>query len=371
MPGATDKLDAADWFRSLRSVHGDRPQSLKEAGPCSDEDVTFALVIMVAVGSLAAATAAEPKEADKAKNSPKELTVDLGKGVKLEMVLIPAGEFLMGSPDSDKDADSDEKPQHRVRITKPFYLGKYLVTQEQWEAVMGNNPSDFKGPKNPVEQVSWDDCQKFPRQAQREVGLCGRASSSCPPRPNGNMPAVRGARPILLWGRWGQLGEYAWYRRTRTARRILLARRSRTPGGCTTCTGTCGSGARIGSMTATMRSRHWMIRLGLQQARSACTAAVAGVMIFGTAARRVAAAAIRSSGKVTKDSAYPKLRRTSEPAPASPAPAPCSAASEVRGPPGPPTLPLYYCLGTRGVRATPSCMPCCGESSLHRLISCP
>ena len=95
------------------------------------------------------------------KEPPKELTVDLGKGVKLEMVLIPAGEFLMGSPDSDKDAQSWEKPQHRVRITKPFYLGKYLVTQEQWEAVMGNNPSQFKGPKNPVEQVSWDDCQKF------------------------------------------------------------------------------------------------------------------------------------------------------------------------------------------------------------------
>ena len=64
-----------------------------------------ALVVLVALGSLAAATAAEPKEADsKAKSPPKELTVDLGKGIKLEMVLIPAGEFLMGSPDSDKDA---------------------------------------------------------------------------------------------------------------------------------------------------------------------------------------------------------------------------------------------------------------------------
>ena len=48
-----------------------------------------------------------------------------------------------------------------MRITQPFYLGKYLVTQEQWEAVMGNNPSQFKGPKNPVEQVSTEDCQKF------------------------------------------------------------------------------------------------------------------------------------------------------------------------------------------------------------------
>ena len=91
----------------------------------------------------------------------KEIALDLGSGVKLDMLLIPAGEFLMGSPDSDKDAKPDEKPQHRVRITKPFYLGKYKVTQEQWEAVMGDNPSMFKGPKNPVECVSWDDCQKF------------------------------------------------------------------------------------------------------------------------------------------------------------------------------------------------------------------
>ena len=73
--------------------------------------------------------AKEPKEAvSKAKSPPKELTVDLGGGVKLELVRIPAGEFLMGSPDSEKDGASDEKPQHKVRITKPFYLGKCLVT---------------------------------------------------------------------------------------------------------------------------------------------------------------------------------------------------------------------------------------------------
>ncbi len=95
------------------------------------------------------------------KEPAKTLAVDLGGRVKMEMILIPAGEFLMGSPDSDKDARADEHPQHRVRITKPFYLGKYLVTQEQWEAVMGSNPSNRKSPKNPVEQVSWGDCQKF------------------------------------------------------------------------------------------------------------------------------------------------------------------------------------------------------------------
>jgi len=107
------------------------------------------------------ATTQETDGGSKTQTLVKELSVDLGKGVKLEMVLIPAGEFLMGSPDSDKVANGNQSPQHRVRITKPFYLGKYKVTQEQWEVVMGSNPSKFKGPKNPVATVSWDDCQQF------------------------------------------------------------------------------------------------------------------------------------------------------------------------------------------------------------------
>ena len=92
-----------------------------------------------------------------------------------------------------------EKPQHRVRITKPFYLGKYLVTQEQWEAVMGNNPSHFKGPKNPVEQVSWDDCQQFLGKLNAKSAL-GEGSSSCPAKPSGNMPAGREARRDIAFG---------------------------------------------------------------------------------------------------------------------------------------------------------------------------
>jgi len=85
---------------------------------------------------------------------------DLGNGVSLEMILIPAGNFKMGSPASEKGR-YDNETQHEVTLTKPFYMGKYEVTQEQWEAVMGKNPSYSKNVKNPVTGVSWDDCQEF------------------------------------------------------------------------------------------------------------------------------------------------------------------------------------------------------------------
>jgi formylglycine-generating enzyme required for sulfatase activity len=71
---------------------------------------------------------------------------------------IPAGEFKMGS----ENGLDGEKPVHKVKITKPFEIGRYEVTQEQWQDVMGNNPSKFQGEAHlPVERVSWEDVQKF------------------------------------------------------------------------------------------------------------------------------------------------------------------------------------------------------------------
>jgi len=79
----------------------------------------------------------------------------------IEMAFIPAGEFKMGAD----SAYNNEKPVHGVRLTKPFYLGKYEVTQGEWQKVTGANPSKFKGDRNPVECVSWNDCQDFLRKA--------------------------------------------------------------------------------------------------------------------------------------------------------------------------------------------------------------
>ena len=172
---------------------------------------TVVLVVLTALGSLAIATAAEPKADGKAKSPPKELTVDLGGGVKLELVLIPAGEFLMGSPDSEKDGASDEKSQHKVRITKPFYLGKCLVTQEQWEAVMGSNPSKFKGPKNPVETVSWDDCQKFLGKLNAK-SAAGGGTFQLPTEAQWEYACRAGSKTRYSFGDdKTRLGDYAWY----------------------------------------------------------------------------------------------------------------------------------------------------------------
>ncbi|MEN9674045.1 MAG: hypothetical protein RL553_2310, partial [Planctomycetota bacterium] len=94
-------------------------------------------------------------------NHVKVEVVELGKFVKLEMVLIPAGKFMMGSPASEKGR-SDNETQHEVTITKPYYMGKYEVTQEQWENVMGKNPTrNHKGSNLPVTDVSWSNCQEF------------------------------------------------------------------------------------------------------------------------------------------------------------------------------------------------------------------
>ena len=81
-----------------------------------------------------------------------------------EMVYVGPGTFVMGAtPEQDIDLWLNERPTHRVTLS-PYFIGKYEVTQELYAAVMGNNPSKFKGAKRPVESVSWDDCQDFIRK---------------------------------------------------------------------------------------------------------------------------------------------------------------------------------------------------------------
>lgn len=111
---------------------------------------------------------------------PKELTLDLGRSsglsaiigsrVKLELVLIPAGKFVMGSPLHEEGRTDLECPPLDVTISQPYYMGKYQVTQEQYEKIMGRNFSDMKGARNPADRVSWNDASEFCRKLSALTG---------------------------------------------------------------------------------------------------------------------------------------------------------------------------------------------------------
>jgi len=159
---------------------------------------------------------------------PVERDIALPGGEKLTMVLIPPGEFLMGSSEEEKahflkeaKAENDrytidllpqQGPQHRVRITKPFYLGKYEVTQSQWQAVVGDKPSQFKdNPTHPVEQVSWEDVQAFLSKVNA-AGKTQRMKFILPTEAQWEYACRAGTTTFWLSGnREASLGEHAWF----------------------------------------------------------------------------------------------------------------------------------------------------------------
>jgi formylglycine-generating enzyme required for sulfatase activity len=94
---------------------------------------------------------------------------NLSGGVALEMIYIPGGSFLMGSPEYEVQRYCFESPQHQVAL-QPFFMSKYPITQNQYQAIMGNNPSHFKGRSCPVEQVSWYDATKFCQKLSEKTG---------------------------------------------------------------------------------------------------------------------------------------------------------------------------------------------------------
>jgi formylglycine-generating enzyme required for sulfatase activity len=126
--------------------------------------------------------------------------------VQIEFVKVPPGEFIMGCTEGDKDCIEDEVPRHQVRLTKPFEFGEYEVTQAQWEALMGagSNPSETKGPKNPVDSVNKAEIHTFldKLNAQND-GYRYRL----PTEAEWEYAARAGAPPPSK----ASLGEYAWF----------------------------------------------------------------------------------------------------------------------------------------------------------------
>ena len=98
------------------------------------------------------------------------ITIPVKDGISIDMVRVEAGTFTMGATPEMEYPEDDEKPAHQITLTNDYYIGKYEVTQALWQAVMGYNPSNFKGVNLPVEQVSWDDCQEFISKLNRITG---------------------------------------------------------------------------------------------------------------------------------------------------------------------------------------------------------
>jgi formylglycine-generating enzyme required for sulfatase activity len=133
------------------------------------------------------------------------LSLDCGNGVGLDLLLVKPGTFLMGSTGS---SHSGEGPPRKVTLTKPFYMGKDEVTQEQYQAVMARNPSKFRGKKNPVEQVSWhgavEFCKKLSARSHRTVRLPSEAEWEYACR--------AGTKTRYHFGNDEEkLGDYAWH----------------------------------------------------------------------------------------------------------------------------------------------------------------
>ena len=126
----------------------------------------------------------------------------------MAFVEIPAGKFMMGSPEGV--GYSDEHPQHEVVIPKPFFMGICQVTQGEWQKVMGSNPSHFTGdPRLPVESVSWNDCQKF---IEKLNALNPEYEYSLPSEEQWEYACRAGSTTKYFFGdEPDMLGEYAWF----------------------------------------------------------------------------------------------------------------------------------------------------------------
>ena len=125
----------------------------------------------------------------------------LDNGTNIEMLLVPGGTFMMGCSTGDTECLSDESPTHQVTLTNAFYMGKTEVTQAQWQAKMGNNPSAFSGfsdsPSRPVEQVSWNMIQGFNTATSLRLPTEAEWEFAC--------------RAGTTTARYGVLNDIAWY----------------------------------------------------------------------------------------------------------------------------------------------------------------
>ena len=155
----------SDRFRLSAGVKSSEVQSKIDSAKVADSLAAVAAANAAAARAEADRLAAERRRIEEMERLKKSTSYRDGilrvKGVEYPMVYVSGGSFDMGATsEQGSDADSDEQTVHRVTLSS-YRIGKYEVTQDLWEAVMGSNPSHFKGARRPVENVYWDECQAF------------------------------------------------------------------------------------------------------------------------------------------------------------------------------------------------------------------
>jgi formylglycine-generating enzyme required for sulfatase activity len=177
--------------------------------------IALALLASWALPLLAADKNAVTGKSEGSSSSPaplplkENLSLDLGNGVALDMILIHPGTFTMGTLDTR--VRPDVRPARQVQITKPFYLGKYEVTQAQYEAMTGQNPSQFPGTNRPVDSVSWNAAVGFCKQLRVKSGRNVRL----PTEAERQYASRAGTQTWFYWGDDTNLVscvDYAWSR---------------------------------------------------------------------------------------------------------------------------------------------------------------
>jgi formylglycine-generating enzyme required for sulfatase activity len=154
-------LAGLGWWGGMGTEEAVKGQAAEGVAAPKVDEVTLGGTQAVGSAPPNVQVEAERKETEWDQGAVGQVTqVKLSGEVEMKFAYCPAGSFMMGSPVSEKDREEDEGPV-QVKISQGFWLGQTEVTQAQWAAVMGNNPSSFKGDDLPVEQVSWDEAQAF------------------------------------------------------------------------------------------------------------------------------------------------------------------------------------------------------------------
>ena len=198
----------------LAKESAQRPASVKDVAERLNSFATIAPPLPVS------RTAATPSRTVPAPSVPapvpgRNVVVDLGGGVALDLLWIGPGTFTMGSPETEVGRSGDEGPQRQVRVTKGYWLGKYEVTQAQWQALMGSNPSQYQnmGRDAPVEMVSWDQAMEFCRKLTEQEKRAGRLPAgfryTLPTEAQWEYAARAGTTGPF--GGTGELQEMGWY----------------------------------------------------------------------------------------------------------------------------------------------------------------